>query len=124
MADVLKMALQQTIVALWRRGWSFRRIADELGVHRETVSRYVRLEADTAGGQVNGPPKPSKVTAGKQGADGPEPSTVTAGNPATRSRYVPSRALIVKRSSTPAARGRGSTRTWSLSTASRPATRA
>ena len=35
MANVLKMALQQAIVALWRRGWSFRRIADELGVHRE-----------------------------------------------------------------------------------------
>ena len=32
MANVLKMVLQQAIVALWQRGWSFRRIADELGV--------------------------------------------------------------------------------------------
>ncbi len=74
MANVLKMALQQAIVALRGRGWSLRRIAEELGVHRETVSRYVRL-ADQAA-------KPAKVT---------------AGGPATRSQCEPFRALVVEK---------------------------
>ena len=43
MANQLKMADIQAILVLKRRGWSDRRIARELGVHRETVSRYVRL---------------------------------------------------------------------------------
>ncbi len=43
MANRLKMADIQAILLLKRRGWSDRRIARELGVHRETVSRYVRL---------------------------------------------------------------------------------
>ena len=42
MENVLKMAKVQAIVELWRQGWSFRRIARELGIHRDTVSRYVR----------------------------------------------------------------------------------
>jgi DNA-binding NarL/FixJ family response regulator len=33
------MAEQQSILVLVRRGWSQRRIAGELGLHRETVSR-------------------------------------------------------------------------------------
>ena len=32
MANVLKMADQAAIIALWRRGWSRRRIAREIGV--------------------------------------------------------------------------------------------
>ena len=42
MANRLKMAQINAILALRRRGWSCRRIARELGVHRETVSRHVR----------------------------------------------------------------------------------
>lgn len=101
MANVLKMALQQAIVALWRRGWSFRRIADELGVHRETVSRYVHLEADTAGDHADKRAKPAKVTAGNEAPDGAKPAKVTAGlrpdqagNPATRSLCEPFHAVI------------------------------
>lgn len=41
MANQLKMALVQSILTLHARGWSRRRIARELGVHRETVGRYV-----------------------------------------------------------------------------------
>ena len=74
MANVLKVALQQAFVALRRRGSSFRRIAEELGAHPETVSRYVRL-ADRAA-------KPYKVT---------------AGNLATRSQCEPFRAPIVQK---------------------------
>ncbi len=43
MANHLKMAQVQAIQALRARGWSFRRIGRELGVHRETAARYVRL---------------------------------------------------------------------------------
>lgn len=43
MAHRLKMAKIHAIEELLRLGWSHRRIARELGVHRETVSRYDRL---------------------------------------------------------------------------------
>jgi len=44
MGNYLQMASQQQIKALLDLGWSHRRIARELGVHRETVSRYGRQE--------------------------------------------------------------------------------
>jgi transposase len=43
MANQLKMAEVQAILALARRGWSGRQIARELGVHRDTVGRHLRL---------------------------------------------------------------------------------
>ena len=46
MANQLGMATVQTILMLHRRGWSLRRIARELGVHRETVARYIRLDQE------------------------------------------------------------------------------
>jgi hypothetical protein len=42
MANRLKMADGQSIIALARLGWSYRRFAAEVGVDRETVSRHVR----------------------------------------------------------------------------------
>jgi len=45
MANELQMAEVQAVIALYRRGWSYRRIAKELGVHRETVARHVALAA-------------------------------------------------------------------------------
>ena len=42
MANLLKMAISETIRTLHRRGWSQRRIADELGINRETVARHLR----------------------------------------------------------------------------------
>jgi transposase len=46
MANLLKMAMIETIRTLHRRGWSQRRIAGELGINRETVARYLR-QADS-----------------------------------------------------------------------------
>jgi hypothetical protein len=43
MSNVLKVSLQRTIYNLAQRGWSQRGIAKELGISRETVSRYLRL---------------------------------------------------------------------------------
>jgi len=41
MSNISKMELQQSIRTLHDQGWSQRRIARELGVHRLTVSRYI-----------------------------------------------------------------------------------
>ena len=35
------MEIQQSIITLFNRGWSERRIARELGIHRQTVKRYI-----------------------------------------------------------------------------------
>jgi len=47
MANQLKMAEVQAILALARSGWSNRNIARQLGVHRETVGRHIRLSGTT-----------------------------------------------------------------------------
>ncbi|HXE05732.1 MAG TPA: IS21 family transposase [Bryobacteraceae bacterium] len=57
MANQLKMAEVQAILALARSGWSNRRIARQLGVHRETVSRHRRLDL-----------KPASAPLGSEGA--------------------------------------------------------
>ena len=44
MANRIKVAIASSILTLRRQGWSLRKIARTLGVHRETVARYVRLE--------------------------------------------------------------------------------
>ena len=46
MANRLKMAKRDAILTLHRRQWSIRRIAKELGIHRDTVARHIqRIEA-------------------------------------------------------------------------------
>jgi transposase len=61
MANLLKMAISETIRTLHCRGWSQRRIADELGINRETVARHLR-PADT-------PSKPAIAPTGPATAD-------------------------------------------------------
>ena len=79
MANQLKMAEIHAILTLRTRGWSFRRIARELGVHRETVARYVqraRQASKPANAPIGrSPPKPANAPPGS--ADGP--STLCAG---------------------------------------------
>lgn len=55
MANQLKMALVQSILTLHSHGWSARRIARELGIHRETVGRYVGLSIDSSKPASNAP---------------------------------------------------------------------
>lgn len=78
MANLLKMAIIESIRTLHRRGWSQRRIADELGIHRETVARYLR-QADPTSKPANAPPgsdevpgtsKPANASPGSQGDPG------------------------------------------------------
>ena len=62
MANQLKMAKIQTILALHERGWSYRRIGRELGIRHETVSRHVRM-AEAASKAANAPPGSSSNAA-------------------------------------------------------------
>ncbi len=86
MANKLKMAQAQAIEALRSQGWSCRRIARELGIHRDTVRKYVQ-ELDTFGS------KPANVTAGNPSnsapGEGSKPATVTAGKEAGKSLCFP-----------------------------------
>jgi len=59
MANQLSMVKRQDIYRLFELGFSRRAIAGKLNVHRETVSRYIRL------GQSQS--KPAKVPAGSEG---------------------------------------------------------
>ena len=61
MANQLKMAEVQAILALARSGWSHRHIARQLGVHRETVGRHLRLCAP-------GDSKPASAPIGSEGS--------------------------------------------------------
>ncbi len=63
MANQLKMADRLAIQGLLARGWSYRRIARELGVHRETVARYAGL--------VEARSKPAKAPTGSGPPGGP-----------------------------------------------------
>lgn len=65
MANQLKMATVNAIQMLKARGWSNRRIAREMGVHRETVQRYVRL----------GNSKPANAPTGSDGQNRPNAPT-------------------------------------------------
>lgn len=78
MSNLLKMAVTETIRTLNRRGWSQRRIADELGINRETVARHLR-QADPPSKPANAPPgptapdgapKPANAPPGSEGGEG------------------------------------------------------
>ncbi len=76
MANQLKMAEVQAILALARGGWSNRHIARQLGVHRETVGRHLRLSVPQDRGGEAYRSKPASAPIGSEGA--PIGSTVEA----------------------------------------------
>jgi len=96
MANQLKMADQQAIIALAGHGWSFRRIADELGVHRETVARYVKLSQETPEPDVPPPEPDSKPAISITGGEAAKPAIPIPGSAGRRSRCEPFRAIIIE----------------------------
>jgi transposase len=85
----LAVSLQHSIATLADRGWSARKIARELGIHRETVGRYVRLGSD---------PKPANPPTGSESGADLKPAISPAGSKAGRtSQCAPWRALIEER---------------------------
>ena len=78
MANQLRMGLVQSIITLHGHGWSRRRIARELGIHRETVGRYVNCA---------GPPKPASIA--PIGVDISKPaSNAPTGSPSTAAPWM------------------------------------
>ncbi len=68
--NILNVSLQHSISTLAAGGWSRRRIARELGVNRETVGKYLRLERS----------KPAILTLGSESDPDPKPAISTAGS--------------------------------------------
>jgi len=124
MANRLKMAEHNAILGLARLGWSFRRIARELGVDRETVARHVRaargdppdsnaaISITGSNAPITGSNEPvARSDAAASGATGsmadppdvpadagpPDPNAaiVIPGSAGQRSRCEPFRAVIV-----------------------------
>lgn len=65
MANQLKMATIQSILSLHAKRWSYRRIARELGIDRETVSRYVGRAEQSAPAEPSGSGWPDSSSAPK-----------------------------------------------------------
>jgi len=68
MANQLKMAEVQAILALAQGGWSHRHIARQLGVHRETVGRHLRLSRAGEASRSQDNSKPASAPTGCVGS--------------------------------------------------------
>jgi transposase len=83
----LKVNRQQSIIGLYRQGWSKRRIARELQVDRETVRKYLALEISKSptpqiGLPPDGSPKPATPQTGSEATESsksPTPQTGSGG---------------------------------------------
>lgn len=77
MANLLKMAILQSILSLKAQGWSQRRIARELGVDRGTVRKYLRQRSCGAkpANAPTGFQEPKPATFAGLPAPGPKPAT-------------------------------------------------
>jgi len=104
MANVLDREKQQQILALGRLGWTLRRIEEETGVRRETVSRYLKragIEVRPPGRWGHAPAKAAievftdpAALGGAAPAAGAEVSVPTPGRSPTASACEPHREWI------------------------------
>jgi transposase len=83
----LNVSLQYSIAALAAKGWSARKIARELNVHRETVGRYLCPEPIS---------KPAILPAGSLQESDPKPAIVPAGSKAGRTSQCAPLAEVIK----------------------------
>jgi len=94
--NTLSVSLQHSILTLAASHWSQREIARKLGIHRETVGRYLQLESSKpakvpAGSESGLAAKPAKVPLGSEA----EPAKVPTGiSPPSRSQCEPWREWI------------------------------
>lgn len=95
MANRLKMAKINAILTLHQQGWSHRRIAEQLGIHRETVARYVSDESKSSeaptGSDVQTRPE---APTGSEAENRPQ---APIGSEESRSDCEPYRAVIVQK---------------------------
>jgi transposase len=93
MSNQLGMSKIQAILGLRQLGWSFVRIAAEVGLHRETVARYVREQQQQAAGFE--PPKPTQVHTGSADSKPTQVHTGSAAADVTRSVCEPHRHTVL-----------------------------
>jgi len=80
MANRLKMAKLEAILSLHQRQWSIRRIAKELGLHRDTVARHIQLhEANAKPASADGGAHDAKQATSAAGASAAKQATLPAG---------------------------------------------
>jgi len=103
MANQLKVAKVLSIQALHAQGWSQRRIARELGVHRETVARHLNEASRRAGSRFGraeastkpDDPKPAKAPTGSESScESSKPAKAPTGS---RSLCEPFRAVVLSK---------------------------
>lgn len=100
MSNELSMAERATIAALLKQGWTKRRIARELGLHRDTVRRHARalesaVQPEVATGSTAKQATPAEVATGNEGV--PRQGKATAFGPVpqlSRSSCDPYRQII------------------------------
>ena len=82
----LNVSLQHSILTLAAHGWSHRRIARELGVHRETVGKYLRPKPaiSLAGFAPETSPKPAISLTGSVVSEEANPAILPSGSTAGR----------------------------------------
>jgi len=86
-ANLLNMAVIDTIFTLRTRGWSHREIAEALGIHRETVARYLHQAGEAA--------KPAKAPIGSpEDAEAAKPAKAPIGSPEDAEAAKPAKAPI------------------------------
>jgi hypothetical protein len=80
MANRLKMATIDSLQTLHQRGWSIRRIARALGIHRDTVARHLRQsnQAGAPTGSAHAPAGQAGIAA-EPGKIGQAPAGSEAG---------------------------------------------
>jgi transposase len=84
----LEVSLQHSIATLAARGWSARKIARELGVHRETVGRYLHpVETDS---------KPAIPPTGSPESFDSKPAIVPAGSKAGRTSQCAPWSMVIE----------------------------
>lgn len=78
----LKVHQRETILTLWSKGWSARRIARELGFDRDTVSKYIREQRANPAAPSPGSDRPIDAPGpGADGVEGAKPATPSPGDP-------------------------------------------
>ena len=87
MGNYIKVAVMNSIITLYERGWSQRKIARELDLDRETVQRNIRLKR--LGGS-----KPAIPTPGNPSPGSSKPAIPTAGKFGRKSQCEPYRGQI------------------------------
>jgi transposase len=98
----LDVSLQQTIATLAAKEWSARKIARELGLDRETVRRYLRLQRESkpaippTGSSEVGESKPAILPTGFSEETDSKPAIVPAGSKAGRTSQCAGLAEVIK----------------------------